>query len=385
MGERPDTIARAEPVGSLLRSDAIKNRLDAVYGGQACAWRPAFSSARAGELAALDAIADEVVPELVRRQVEAGMDVVTDGEIRRSTFLSSFFDAVDGLAAPTERLIMHDDNGEVIYDGYNDPLIAGVLRKVDNPLLREAGALASAPVPFKLTIPAPSYFLSNIISSADETAYATRQDFVDDVVSIERELVAEAIAAGANWIQFDFPLYPGLADEAYGNSLAAERGMSAEELLDHALAVDRQVATGIPDGVTVAMHLCRGNMEGGIWQGSLEPIAARMFNELPHERFVIEWEDVSRAGDYSPLRHVPPGKVVALGLVSTKTPELEDDDDLVRRIEQASEHLPIDQLALCPQCGFASMSHDHLVTAEDAQWRKLELVGRVADRVWNGR
>jgi 5-methyltetrahydropteroyltriglutamate--homocysteine methyltransferase len=378
------TTPRAEAVGSLLRPDDIKRRLDGIFDGMSTAWKQAVPAGKESEIEALDAAARDAVADLVRRQLDAGLDVVNDGEIRRSTFLGSFFDAVDGLGVPDERINIYDDDGALFFTGYADPMIDRKIHKVANPLVGEAQALAAlgAPVPFKLTIPAPSYFLCSIVEMAEGSEYASRLDFIDDVVEIERQLVAEAVAAGATYIQFDFPIYPALADPSSAAQMSESIGVSAETLLDRAIDADRRVTEGLPDGVTVGMHICRGNIPGGFWQGSLEPLAERMFGELPHERWLIEWEDASREGDFSPLRYVPSGKVVALGLVSTKTPELEDDDAIKRQIEAAAEHAPIDRLALCPQCGFASLSHDRLVSAEDAQWRKLELVGRVADDVW---
>jgi 5-methyltetrahydropteroyltriglutamate--homocysteine methyltransferase len=142
------------------------------------------------------------------------------------------------------------------------------------------------------------------------------------------------------------------------------------------------VTEELPGDVTVALHLCRGNFEGGFWSGSLAPIAERVFNELPHQRFLFEWEDVAREGGYEPIKHVPADRIMVMGVVSTKTPELESEDEILRRIEEAGRYLDVQQLALCPQCGFASLFGDHLVEAEDAQWRKLELIGRIADRVW---
>jgi len=133
--------------------------------------------------------------------------------------------------------------------------------------------------------------------------------------------------------------------------------------------------------VTTALHLCRGNLRG-MWMADarLDPIAERFF-ALPYDLFLVEWDDTSRMGDYSALKAVPPGPTVAMGLVSTKNPELEDEDELVRHLEEAAQHVDVGQLALCPQCGFASEAGGNDLT-EDQQWAKLELVRRVADRVW---
>jgi len=381
-------VPRAEPVGSLIRPADITRRFDEIYAANACAspWFAAPGKATAfGELARA---CDGYVAEFVRRQVEAGLDVVTDGEIRRSHFMSSLFDAATGFSEPPERLVVAGPSGEVIYSGFADPLVSGPLRKAGSPAIGEAAVLRGltsqpgATVPFKITFPAPSYFFAALVEVEPDAGYNSRQALVDDVITVEQELVTEAIAAGATWIQFDFPIYPGLADTGYATQLADLHGLSREDLLTSAIEADTKVTTGIPEGVTVALHLCRGNFPGGMWSGSLEPVAERLFDELPFRRYLIEWEDVEREGDYSPLRHAPRDAVVGLGLISTKTPVLEADDDVLRRLDEAAGFLPLEQLALSPQCGFASLMGDRLVEREDAQWRKLDLVGRIAERVW---
>jgi 5-methyltetrahydropteroyltriglutamate--homocysteine methyltransferase len=134
--------------------------------------------------------------------------------------------------------------------------------------------------------------------------------------------------------------------------------------------------------VTTALHVCRGNYRSRwLCEGSLEPVAERMFGELAYDAFLVEWDDVGRDGGYEPIRHVPPGKTMVMGLVSTKTPVLEEEDDLLRRLEGAARFLPLDRLALSPQCGFASVLEGNEIDVE-TQWRKLELVARVAERVW---
>jgi 5-methyltetrahydropteroyltriglutamate--homocysteine methyltransferase len=240
--------------------------------------------------------------------------------------------------------------------------------------------------PFKVTFPAPSYYFTDFLPIKDSN-YGHKLELVEDALEITKVLVAEAIAAGARWVQFDFPLYPALVATSTSDwgTMIQEVGESTDWLLEKSLQVDRAAAEGIPDGVMVSLHLCRGNLPGGFWSGSLAPIAERMFGELPHKRFLFEWEDIAREGDYEPIKYVPRDRIMAMGVVSTKTPEIESEDEIIRRIDAAGEHLDVDQLALCPQCGFASLYADHLVEAEDAQWRKLELIGKVADRVWGSR
>src|SRR5262249_9234767 len=375
-------IPRAEPVGSLLRDPQIAAAIEAVYPAGACACRSLVLLDKPDELRALTEEADRAIPGLIQRQLDAGLDVVTDGEVRRPIFLSSFQDAVEGLGQADEPLEVRNSKGELLWISEADPIVDGRVKKVSSPLAEEVAFLRGlGDLPFKVTLPAPSYFyMSDWVPMSPGSGYGSRQDFVDDVVGIEQCLIGEAIAAGARWIQLDFPPYPALVDEVYVGKLDSK--LDASALLERAIAADRRVVEHVPEGITLALHLCRGNGPGGVLNGSCEPIAERMFNELPYERFLVEWEDVEREGDYSPLRHVPAGKVIGLGLVSTKTPAVEADDEVVARIEQASQHLDLEQLALCSQCGFASVYSANLVEAENAQWRKLELIGRVADRVW---
>jgi 5-methyltetrahydropteroyltriglutamate--homocysteine methyltransferase len=382
----PRAIPRAELVGSLLRNRRLTDQIAKLYAGQTTAIRPLVLRERPQAVAELNRIADDTIADLVVHQIDAGLDVVTDGEVRRTSFLSSFYDAVDGLSDPGEMMVVHDEEGNVVYEGFNDPVVSQRLHKAYSPTAEEATFMRTlTSYPFKVTLPAPSYYFLDFVPIKN-SSYTNKLELVEDATAITRTLVAEAIAAGARWIQFDFPVYPALiaTTTSEWGSMLTEVEESTDWVLDKALAVDAAVTDGIPPDVTVALHLCRGNLPGGFWSGSLEPIAERIFNELPHRRFLFEWEDVAREGTYAPIKHVPAGKTMAMGLVSTKTPTLESDDEIVRRIEQASTYLDVEQLALCPQCGFASLYADHLVEAEDAQWRKLELIGRVADRIWGG-
>jgi 5-methyltetrahydropteroyltriglutamate--homocysteine methyltransferase len=381
------SVARAEPVGSLLRNPKITAQIEKIFEGSNTYVRPLVLDRRAEAIAELNRLADAAGRELVARQIDAGLDVVTDGEQRRSTFIGSFYDSVDGLGEPDSRLTVETESGDS-YDNFGEPVFAQRIRKAYAPAAEEAAFMraVAGDFPFKITLPAPSYFLTDFIELGGG-AYQSHAAFLEDVVAITRRIVDEVIAAGARWVQFDFPIYPALvatSTSSLGSMLEAARGEGEtnDTLLDKALAADAAVTEGIPDDVTVALHMCRGNFEGGFWSGTLAPIAERIFTELPHERFLFEWEDFGREGDYTPIKHVPKDRIMAMGVVSTKTPELEDEDDVVRRIEGAAEHLPVEQLAISPQCGFASIYGDHLVSAEDAQWRKLELIGRVADRVW---
>jgi 5-methyltetrahydropteroyltriglutamate--homocysteine methyltransferase len=159
-------------------------------------------------------------------------------------------------------------------------------------------------------------------------------------------------------------------------------GFDLDIVMEEAIAADQAVLEGIPEGVTTGLHICRGNYRSRyLCEGSLEPLAERLFNELDYDVFLVEWEDPDRMGDFSPIRFVPPGKTIVLGVVGTKTPQIETDDELVARVEEAGRFLDLGQLAVSPQCGFASVIDGNEI-GEEVQWEKLASVGRVAERLW---
>jgi 5-methyltetrahydropteroyltriglutamate--homocysteine methyltransferase len=371
---------RAEGVGSLIRPKEVRQAVAALFGSSTSAARSLVFPQRASALRDLTDSCDRAIRGLVVRQEEAGLDVVTDGELRRTIFLSSFYDALEGVQPAVEGLVGRDPEGNVAYTGYADPLIGHRLTKVAAPIAEEAAFLrALCTKPFKVTLPAPSYFFTEFVTSSP-AAYSSRQELVEHVVELEKLLVAEAVAAGARWIQFDFPVYPALVDR-HAERFAASLGESVSSLFDRAIAADAAVCQDLAPDTTTALHLCRGNLDGGFWDGSFAPIAGRLF-ELPFDRFLLEWDDPDRDGDFAAIGSLPAGKVLTLGLISSKRPVVEDEDEIVRQLDAAAQHVDLDQLALSPQCGFASVfDRDR---GEQLQWKKLELVGRVANRVWDG-
>ena len=329
--------------------------------------------------APLRAMEDEAIRDVVRRQIDARLDVVTDGELRRWMFMNSFYDAVEGVR--TDKTVrFRRDGGEEVELHVHE--IVERLRPVDSPAAREAAFLADVTdgYPFKVTFPAPSIFGHPLTTVPD--AYASLGEFVDDAIEIERRLVADAIDARASYVQFDFPLYPYLVDPTWIERFR-EAGADPERLLDAALAADRAVLQDIPDEVTTGLHICRGNYRSSwMCEGSLEPVAERVFGDLPYDVFLVEWDDLGRDGGFEPIRFLRKGSTMVMGLISSKTPELESEDDVLRRMEEAAEIAGgLERLAISPQCGFASVMVGN-DTTEDAQWRKLDLVGRVADRLW---
>lgn len=315
---------------------------------------------------------------MVERQVEVGLDIVTDGEFRRWMFLSSFYDAVRGVATDRSVVEFRDDHGATV--ALTVPSVEARLERADNPAAREAAFMArTADYPFKVTFPAASIFVHPF--GVSPHAYRSHDDFVADAIAIERELIAETVEAGCGYIQLDFPLYPYLVDPGWSARFEAA-GHSISDLLDAAIAADQAILDGLPAHVTKALHICRGNYRSRwICEGSLEPVAERLFADLPYDLFLVEWDDVGRDGGYESIRFAPAGRVVVMGLVSSKRRELEKEEDVVRRLDEAARHLPFEQLAVSTQCGFASVIEGNEID-EETQWRKLDLVARVADRVW---
>jgi 5-methyltetrahydropteroyltriglutamate--homocysteine methyltransferase len=202
---------------------------------------------------------------------------------------------------------------------------------------------------------------------------------VDDVVAVQRQIVRELVDAGCRYVQIDAPGYTAYVDPPSLKQMR-DRGEDPDANLARSIAADNAVIADIPD-VVFGIHLCRGN-QAGMWhrEGHYDAIAERLFTTLRHQRLLLEY-DTERAGGFAPLRFVPPGTIVVLGLVSTKTAQLETEDDLKRRIEEASRYLPLEQLAISPQCGFASDIVGNPL-GEDDQWRKLDVVQKVAQHVW---
>ena len=368
--------ARAEVVGSLLRPPALRDAIDRFY---APGHSAALDEERARDRGELTVVEDEAILEAVRRQRECGLDVITDGEFRRWMFMNSFYDAVSGVRTD-KTVTFRNDRGDDVELAVHE--IVAPLESVGSPAAGEAAFLSalSPDVPFKVTFPAASIF-THPFTTVD-AAYGSLEAFVDAAIEIERGLVADAIAAGAGYIQFDFPLYPYLVDPAWTARFEAA-GHDVPRILEAALAADAAVVDGLPDDVTTGLHICRGNYRSSwMCEGSLEPVAERVFGGLAYDTFLVEWDDEGRDGGFESVRHLRDGSIIVMGLIDSKSPVLEDEDDLIRRLEQAATYAGgMDRLAISPQCGFASVMVGN-ETNEDAQWRKLETVGRVADRLW---
>lgn len=370
--QRP--VARAEHVGSLLRPQRLLDVHRETF------TRHASKHTVGDEVRELE---DQCIRDAVAKQLAAGLDVVTDGEFRRSTFMSSFDDSIAGFAVDADRPFLFRNETETV-PVYGRTYVEHRVEKIGDLGAREAAFLARvAPdARRKATFIAASMAAGPGSFKAGVTRdYADPVELTRHVLGLLRELIDETIAAGADYVQLDFPGYPLWVDETH-RKVFADQGVDLETALRDMLMADRQIGEDLPEHVHKALHLCRGNGPGGMWMasGSLEPVAAQVFS-LPYDSFLVEWDDPKRQGDFSALEHVPKGPVVVLGLISTKTHVLESEDEILRRIDEASQYLDLDQLALSPQCGFASGASGNPLS-EDDQWRKLDLVARVADRAW---
>jgi 5-methyltetrahydropteroyltriglutamate--homocysteine methyltransferase len=324
---------------------------------------------------------DAHIRQAVRLQEEVGLEGITDGEYRRGIYFGHFGVAVSGFTEMDAELSFRGAGGEALR--YRAAVVT-------DRLVRRRG-IATDEFRFvrahtrrtpKVTLPSPSsqHFL-RWRPGVSERAYPDLEEFFADVAAIYRAELADLAALGATYVQLDDVPLGLLCDTAHREAFQA-RGHDPDVMLDRYVRLINAALADRPAGLTVGVHVCRGNNQGKwLAEGAYDRVAARAFAGLEVDAFFLEY-DSPRAGGFEPLRHVAPGRLVVLGLVSTKTPELEDSGDLRRRIDQAARVVPLERLALSPQCGFASTAPGNPLTW-DQQRRKLELVVDVARRVWS--
>ena len=364
---------RVDHVGSLLRPESLK---------------AAFRRCAAGELsaAALEKIQDDAVRDVVHRQEALGLPVISDGEYRRLNWQVSFsqvagwdmwrtswdvFRRNPENRAPDETPLT---KGEDAVLSFRTPVTARLSLERNFPL-KEYRSIRGPKSKITLMGPDRVAQMSDIAGSP----YRDSDEFLADVVRIQRQIVGELVQAGCRYVQLDEPSYTGYVDPA---TLARMRASGADAMqnLARAIDADNAVIRDFP-GTVFGLHVCRGN-RASMWhrEGSYDAIAERLFSGLRFDRLLLEY-DTERAGGFEPLRFVPRGVTVVLGLITTKTGRVESVDELRRRIDDAARFIALEQLALSPQCGFASGIAGNLLT-QDEQWRKLEVMLEVAREVW---
>lgn len=372
-GDGRVVTARSDVVGSLLRPPELLEAREALGEGRI-------------DHAAFKAIEDRAVDEAVAMQEEAGLEVVTDGEMRRLSFQGQMMEAVEGFSD-------YDVDAFLWGEWYGAEGVEHVSLErppglaVVGPLTRRRHLCTEEFIyvqsrtdrTVKITIPSPSLFMSWWSPKLSVGAYPTREGFLADVVDILRDEVAELVRLGATYIQIDAPFYPLLLNPAT-RAACESLGWSADEWLHYGIEMDNAVMGDFPT-VTFGFHLCRGNQDSRwLTEGGYDAIAKPIFHNIRAQRFLLEYDD-DRSGSFEPLREVPEDKTVVLGLVSTKRPRLEPLEELTARIEQASRFVPAERLAISPQCGFASSIIGNRLTVEDEK-RKLQRVVEAARAVW---
>ncbi|MBV9504620.1 MAG: methionine synthase [Acidobacteriia bacterium] len=359
---------RAEQVGSLLRPAAVLTA------------RVEFEEGKIS-LERLRGVEDKAIQDALHMQRDLGLDVLTDGEMRRGSWLTDMAEAVDGFVR--QKIILDWKGPGGGEEASTANAVGGKLRKLRKLTGHELPFLSkTARGPFKITLPAPSNFMvASYKPGITDAFYPTHAGLLADIVEIIRDEVQWLVAQGVTYIQFDAPYYSHYLDRHQRERMEAQ-GRNPDQELDAGIAGDNAALEGVPrDRVTLALHVCRGNSRSRWYtEGSYDAIAEKLFQSLNVDRFLLEY-DTERSGGFEPLRLVPAGKTVVLGLVTTKEPRLEPADELRRRIEEAAQYVPLENLAISPQCGFASVAAGNLLSMDD-QWRKLELVVDTARTVW---
>lgn len=355
---------RADHVGSLLRPAALlKARQDAAAG-----------KLSAEELRELE---DKEIARAVKRQEDIGLKVVTDGEMRRTSWHMDFFCNIEGVEEGGTQLRPFENEGGLVKNEITNPRVVADLRS-EKAIFGDAFAYLKnvTRVTPKLSIPAPSI----LHGLGDTSFYSDEKKLFDDLVSVYQAQIRKLEDLGCTYLQIDDTMLAMLADPAYQAKMRRVTSNPDELHLRYIELINRSIAERSPD-LTVCVHTCRGNHRSAwVASGGYDRVAEAVFSELQVDGLFLEYDDV-RSGSFEPLRFVPKGKRIVLGLITSKKPELEDKDSLRRRIDEAAQYVDLDQLCLSPQCGFASTSHGNLLS-EDQQFAKLNLVVETAQAVW---
>lgn len=367
MAAKIDPPFHAEHIGSLLRPPELLKA------------RAAHDEGKLSD-EALREVEDRHIREAVKLQEDVGLEIVSDGEFRRYYYFDHFPAAVSGFTKMGSSLLFHDEQDPGMQ--YTTPVVTGKIERRKGIATDEFLFVRSLTrrMP-KVTLPSPcSQHYFRWRQGISEKAYPDIEEFFADVAAVYREELRDLDEIGAKEVQFDDVSLPLLCDARLRADFA-KRGYDPDEWVGKYIRMVNDAVYGRPAGLTVGMHLCRGNNQGKwLGEGGYDYVAERLFNELDLDFFCMEY-DSPRAGSFAPLRFVPEDKVIVLGLVSSKVPALENPEELRKRIDEAAIHVDPERLALSPQCGFASTAPGNPITP-DVQKAKLELVVEVAASVW---
>jgi len=359
---------KADQIGSLLRPAELLR---------------ARESAQPGELRKLE---DQYILRALKIQKELGYECVTDGELRRQNFMSDFTDAVGGFdLSDALGRGWHSEQSSSTVNISVTGIVTSKLHQVRPLTGHELPFLKShSSLPIKMTLPSATQFPAiSFKRGVTDKIYRDHSALLWDIVEIMKSDVRNLAADGLSYIQIDAPRYSYYMDPKWREWIKTELRADPDAALDEAVRADNAcLQAARHDGVTLGIHLCRGNNRSHWYaQGGYDAIAEKLFGTLEVDRFLLEYDD-ERSGTFAPLRFVPKGKTVVLGLVSSKVPRMENPEELMKRIDEASRYVPLENLALSPQCGFASTAEGNLLT-EEQQWAKLKLVVDTARRVWD--
>jgi 5-methyltetrahydropteroyltriglutamate--homocysteine methyltransferase len=361
---------RADHIGSLLRPTELLQ----------------FRCCEQVDRDRLRALEDKHILGVLRRQKELDFKIFTDGELRRLNFMSDFNDAVEGIDQSDNLLRSWQAGaaGSSTQVSRVPGIVVGKIKQTRRLTQHELAYMKQhSPGDIKITLPTANQFPAIYYKKGiSDRAYPTYSAFLWDIVPIIKAEIQALVNEGVRYVQIDAPRYSYYIDPKWRDYIKNDMGLDPDAALDEAISIDNACLEGAKrDGVILAIHLCRGNNRSQWYaEGGYDAIAEKLFRQLHVDAFLLEYES-ERAGSFEPLRFVPRDKTVVLGLVSSKLPELESQDQLKRRIDEASKYVPLENLAISPQCGFASTMEGNLLT-EDEQWRKLKLVVDTATQVW---
>ncbi|KAF1297536.1 5-methyltetrahydropteroyltriglutamate--homocysteine methyltransferase [Enterococcus sp. JM4C] len=366
-----ETIHQHEIVGSFLRPDELKQAREQFEKKEITA-------------EALKEVENRLIRELVAKQKEVGLAFISDGEFRRSYWHLDFFWGLNGV----DHVVM--DQGYLFHGEETRADSARLSGKVafnpNHPIFEEYSFLAEIAdgTPIRQSIPAPAQLLAELTRGVNEEAvdriYPDRNELYKDIAAAYRETILALYELGCRDVKLDDCTWGMLADKNYWKARNNET-LSIDDLQQLYLDLNNNGIADLPEDLHITTHICRGNYHS-TWatSGGYEPVAETLFGKEDVSAFFLEFDD-ERSGGFEPLRYVPEGKQVVLGLVTSKNGQLEDKEGLIERIKEASKYVPLDRLSLSPQCGFASTEEGNILT-EEAQWAKLKLVIDVAKEVW---